>query len=115
MSRFLLPLALAAVAAAAVVCASPGHAQSVTCRTVDGNTVCAGPDALSCQTVNGKTICAHGAPACTRGRGKDDCDKGLPAVTQRNDMPTDDVDSDDDDDIAAPQHSPAGPAQGHRL
>jgi hypothetical protein len=34
--------------------------QSLSCQSVGGNTVCAGPGALSCQTTNGRTICQTG-------------------------------------------------------
>jgi hypothetical protein len=115
MSRFLLPLALAAAAAAVFVCATPGHAQSLTCRTVDGNTVCAGPDALGCQTVNGKTVCAQGTTSCRSARDKDGCSKGLPTAKQRDDMPADDADDDADDDSADPPQGPAGSQRGRRL
>ena len=114
MSRFLLASALAAaLAAAAAVCATPGHAQSLVCRTVDGNTVCAGPDALVCQTVNGKTICTHGSESCEAGGGKDRCDRDPPAARPQDPMPADDLDADadEDDEAAAPPRRPAG----HRL
>ncbi|HLZ67039.1 MAG TPA: hypothetical protein VKQ29_12470 [Aliidongia sp.] len=115
MARLLLPLILAAaLAAIAVVCATRGHAQSLVCRTVDGNTVCAGPGATSCQTVNGKTVCAQNGPSCRSGRGKAGCNDDPPATKPQDDMSTDDSDSDDDDGMIDPPHSPAVPSPSHR-
>lgn len=36
-------------------------AGSLSCRSVNGNLVCAAPDAASCQTVDGKTVCINGS------------------------------------------------------
>lgn len=35
-------------------------ADSLSCRSVNGNTVCAAPNARSCQTVDGRTVCTSG-------------------------------------------------------
>lgn len=35
-------------------------AGSLSCRSVNGNVTCAGPDAASCQTVDGRTVCVGG-------------------------------------------------------
>jgi hypothetical protein len=35
-------------------------AGSLSCRSVNGNTVCAGPGGHSCQTVDGRTVCTSG-------------------------------------------------------
>jgi len=95
MSRLLLASAPAAVLAALFVSAmsASAHDQGLTCRTVDGNTVCAGPGAVSCQTVNGKTVCTQGTPARTT-RHKCDDDRDEPAVERPDDNSADDPDRD---------------------
>jgi len=35
-------------------------AETLRCRSVNGNLNCAGSDGVSCQTVNGKTVCVSG-------------------------------------------------------
>jgi hypothetical protein len=116
MSRFLLPASFAAaLAIGAVLWAAPGHAQSLTCRSVNGNTVCAGPGATSCQTTNGRTICAQGAVPCLTGRGRDGCPEVPPGARQSDDMSDDDQDSYDDDDAVDLLARPSGPSPGRRL
>ena len=114
----LLPPAviLAVIAASlAALSATPSQTQSSVCRTVDGNTVCAGPGSLSCQTVNGKTVCVQSTPSCRTGRGKESCDSDLPVRKQRDDMSADDPDGDEDGGALDLPDGPAGPATGHRL
>ena len=36
---------------------APAAAETLHCRSVNGNVTCAGDGAVSCQTVNGRTIC----------------------------------------------------------
>lgn len=48
------------VAAALASLALPAVAGSLSCRSVNGNVVCAGPGATSCQTVDGRTVCTSG-------------------------------------------------------
>jgi hypothetical protein len=112
------PAAILAVLAAslAALCAAPNQAaQPLVCRTVNGNTVCAGPGSLSCQTVNGKTVCAQSGPSCRTGRGKEGCDSDLPIRKQRDDMSADDPDDDEDSGALDLPDRPAGPATGRRL
>lgn len=104
----LLPPAviLAIIAASlAALSATPSQPQPPVCRTVDGNTVCAGPGALSCQTVNGKTVCVQSTPPCRTGRGKESCDSDLPIRKQRDGMSADDPDGDEDDGALDPPAS----------
>ncbi len=54
---FRLSLLTALLAASA--CSAAG-AESLSCRSVDGNVTCAGRGAYSCQTVNGQTTCIGG-------------------------------------------------------
>jgi len=112
MSRFLV---LSILAAAAVVAARAGQAQSLTCRTVDGNTVCAGPGAVSCQTVNGRAVCAQGGHACPPGRGSTGCNDRAPIVEPQDDKSADNPDDADDDDASSPQPRLPGPVPGHAL
>ena len=107
MSRILLATAPAALLVAFVVStmSASAHTQGLTCRTVDGNTVCAGPGAVSCQTVNGKTICTQGAPAHANRRGcGEDHDEWV--MQRQDDISADDpdagVDSGDDEADDAP-------------
>jgi hypothetical protein len=48
-------IALALMAA----CAS-ASAESLRCRSVNGNVTCSGSGAVSCQTINGRTVCVGG-------------------------------------------------------
>lgn len=49
---------LAALAAA--LSFGPAVAETLRCRSVNGNTTCAGSGAVSCQTINGRTTCVSG-------------------------------------------------------
>jgi hypothetical protein len=49
---------LAALAIALSV--GPALAETLCCRSVNGNTTCAGSGAVSCQTINGRTTCVSG-------------------------------------------------------
>lgn len=54
MSRMTRRLILSALAA---LCAGPATAETLRCRSVNGNVTCAGSGATSCQTVDGRTTC----------------------------------------------------------
>lgn len=62
---FILALVLAAATCAAA------SAETLRCRSVNGNTTCSGSGAVSCQTVNGRTVCVggHGAAVQSFGGG----------------------------------------------
>jgi len=49
---------LAALAAALTF--GPAMAETLRCRSVNGNTTCSGSGAVSCQTINGRTTCVSG-------------------------------------------------------
>ena len=53
-------LSLLAAALAASLSFGPATAETLRCRSVNGNTTCAGSGAVSCQTVNGRTTCVSG-------------------------------------------------------
>ena len=36
---------------------APAAAETLQCRSINGNVTCAGDGAVSCQTVNGRTVC----------------------------------------------------------
>src|SRR3954453_592194 len=36
---------------------TPATAETLQCRSINGNIICAGNGAVSCQTVNGRTVC----------------------------------------------------------
>ena len=36
---------------------TPAAAETLQCRSINGNVTCAGDGAVSCQTVNGRTVC----------------------------------------------------------
>lgn len=57
------------VAAALTSLTMPAIAGSLACRSVNGNVVCAGPDAASCQTVDGRTVCTSGDGAVVQSFG----------------------------------------------
>lgn len=57
MSRMTRRLMLPALA---LLCAGPGLAETLQCRSVNGNVTCAGSGAVSCQTVDGRTTCTSG-------------------------------------------------------
>lgn len=51
---------LPAAALAFLACTAAAEAGSLTCRSVNGNVTCAGPQGTSCQTVDGRTECVSG-------------------------------------------------------
>lgn len=54
--------ALLAVAATALLLSPAARAESLSCQTVNGQTMCMrGSGSLSCQTVNGQTLCQQGS------------------------------------------------------
>jgi hypothetical protein len=55
-----LPPLLLAAFAVALPLASAAAAETLRCRSVNGNTTCSGTGAVSCQTVNGRTTCVGG-------------------------------------------------------
>lgn len=52
----ILSLASLALLCAAPLC-RPAGAETLQCRSVNGNVTCAGPGAASCQRVDGRTVC----------------------------------------------------------
>lgn len=61
------PFALALVLTAAACAAA--SADTLRCRSVNGNTTCSGSGAVSCQTVNGRTVCVGGHGAAVQSFG----------------------------------------------
>jgi hypothetical protein len=60
------PIRLSPLAAALVVVfglAPAAMAETLRCRSVNGNVTCAGSGAVSCQTVDGRTVCVGGGGA----------------------------------------------------
>ena len=53
-------LSLLAALATALFPVLPAMAETLHCRSVNGNTTCAGSGAVSCQTINGRTTCISG-------------------------------------------------------
>jgi hypothetical protein len=47
----------------------PATAESLSCRSVNGNVTCSGSGAASCQTVDGQTVCTGGNGAIRQGFG----------------------------------------------
>lgn len=47
-------------ALAAALSFGPAMAETLRCRSVNGNTTCSGSGAVSCQTINGRTTCISG-------------------------------------------------------
>ncbi|MFL5257324.1 MAG: hypothetical protein ACJ8AI_31485 [Rhodopila sp.] len=45
---------------AIVSCGVLASAETLRCRSVNGNLTCAGSGGVACQTVNGKTVCVSG-------------------------------------------------------
>ena len=55
------PMHLSLLAAlAASLSVAPAMAETLRCRSVNGNTTCAGSGAVGCQTINGRTTCVSG-------------------------------------------------------
>ena len=48
------------LASLAACCTAPALAETLRCRSVNGNVTCAGSGAVSCQTVDGRTTCVSG-------------------------------------------------------
>lgn len=55
-----LSLLAATTTIVTVAASGTAGAAALSCRSVNGNVVCAGPGAASCQTVDGKTVCTSG-------------------------------------------------------
>ena len=83
-------------ALAALGCGLAVRAETLQCRSVNGNLTCAGSGGVSCQTVNGRTTCVGGQGAVIQSFGDD----GSSSTS-----PDDDADQDD---------GPATPAQPSR-
>lgn len=76
-------------ALAAVLSAGPAFAETLRCRSVNGNTTCSGSGAVSCQTINGRTTCISGGGGVVQRFG------GPPAPTTINPAePEDEVEPD---------------------
>lgn len=58
MKKRSLPISAAMLAALAWCGAAA--ADSLSCRSINGNVTCAAPNARSCQTVDGRTVCTSG-------------------------------------------------------
>jgi hypothetical protein len=89
----LRPFVLAFVLTVAA-CAS-ASAETLRCRSVNGNTTCSGSGAVSCQTVNGRTVCVGGNGAAVQSFGAD-------APTREEMQELNRLDRDDLDDDAPP-------------
>ena len=48
------------LASLAACCTAPALAETLRCRSINGNVTCAGSGAVSCQTVDGRTTCVSG-------------------------------------------------------
>jgi hypothetical protein len=88
-----LPM-LAALAASLI--AVPAAAETLRCRSVNGNTTCAGSGAVSCQTIDGRTTCTSGGGGVVQQFGSK-APKNPPSATP---VPSPDA---DDEDEAAPE------------
>lgn len=55
-----LPRMSLLAALAALLSLAPAMAETLRCRSVNGNITCSGSGAVSCQTVNGRTTCIGG-------------------------------------------------------
>ena len=99
---FALALALTAAACAAA------SAETLRCRSVNGNTTCSGSGAVSCQTVNGRTVCVGGHGAAVQSFGG-----GTPTPEEMQELSRPDRDSGPDvlgskgelDDEASPRRA----------
>jgi hypothetical protein len=93
----LRPFVLAFVLTAAAYASA--SAETLRCRSVNGNTTCSGSGAVSCQTVNGRTVCVGGNGAAVQSfRG------GAPTPEEMQEFDRSGRD-DPDDDAAPPVHA----------
>ena len=53
-----------------VWCGVSASAETLRCRSVNGNLTCAGSSSVSCQTVNGTTVCVSGQGDVVQSFGK---------------------------------------------
>ena len=74
-----------------VSCGVLASAETLRCRSVNGNLTCAGSGGVACQTVNGKTVCVSGHGDVVQSFGK-----GM-ASHQPDDADADDPDFNDHD------------------
>src|SRR4051812_40187467 len=104
------PATLLAAAVAAILC-GPAAADSLRCRSVDGNVTCAGPGATSCQTVDGRTVCTSGSGDAVQVFGGDGAGETLPKGLEdllKGADPGEGALPEDDDNAGAPAAPPAG-------
>lgn len=82
------------------------HAESLSCASVNGTTVCSRSGAVACTTVDGRTVCTEGSStSCETIGDRTVCRSGPNAQTFRADPPsqeTDPEDGDEPDDDASP-------------
>lgn len=98
----------AALVAAAVLCGPVAAADSLRCRSVNGNVTCAGPGAASCQTVDGRTVCASGSGDAVQVFGGGEAPPEDLEDLLKGDDPGGDALPEDDDGAGAPAVPPAG-------
>jgi hypothetical protein len=48
------------LASIALLCAAPAFAETLNCRSLNGNVTCSGSGGASCQRVDGRTVCLSG-------------------------------------------------------
>lgn len=119
--RLSLPVA-AAFAAIAFAAPAAGAAETLRCRSVNGNLTCAGSGGVSCQTVDGRTTCVGGGGAVVQQFGSGGGGGGRATTPGRPAAPPPpaetDPDEDRDDDEVAPPPRPDRRRPGggsHRL
>jgi hypothetical protein len=66
----------------AVLSATPVLAETLRCRSVNGNVTCAGSNGTSCQTVNGRTTCVSGSGTIVQQFGAAPSGRPAPPVTE---------------------------------
>lgn len=91
-----------------VLAAASASAETLRCRSLNGNTTCSGSGAVSCQTVNGRTICVGGHGAAVQSFGGAPTPEEMQGVipSDRDDGPDAWSSKQDPGDDAPPRRAP---------
>jgi hypothetical protein len=76
------------------------HAESLSCASVNGTTVCSRSGAITCTTVDGRTVCTEGSrTSCETIGNQTVCRSGPNVQTFRSDPPSQETDPEDGDEL----------------
>ena len=116
LSLMLLPAVMLLILSAG----APVRAESMSCTSVNGRTVCTGSGAMSCQTADGGTVCTQGSStSCTTVGDRTVCRSGSNSQTfefgpPKEAGPRDEDEPEDDEQTAPRRQAPSPDARGRQ-